>query len=49
VADTAVVAAAADDGVDGGRWGGRGREGEGGAMRCGGVFCVLSSFTLRTI
>jgi hypothetical protein len=43
----AVVAAAADDGVDGGRQGGRGREGwGGGAMQCGGVFCVLPSLKL---
>ncbi len=43
VADTAVAAAAADDGVDGGR------EGEGGrAMQCGGVFCVLPSLKLQS-
>jgi hypothetical protein len=41
VADTAVAAAAANDGVDRGRRGGRGREGErGGAMQCG-VFFVF--------
>jgi hypothetical protein len=49
VADTAVAVAVAKDGVEGGRRGGRGREGEGGgAMGRGGVFCVLPSLKLRS-
>jgi hypothetical protein len=49
VADMAVAAAAADNGVDGGRRGGRVREGEGGgAMQCGGVFFVLPSLKLQS-